>query len=235
MLFDRHGIDELTVRGVAGDMRLNLVLIGPPGSGKGTQAARIAQRYAIPHISTGDTLRKAVSDGTALGLQVAKTLESGGLVGDDLMTDLVRARLSERDVAGGFVLDGFPRTIAQATALDGMVPEPLVVILIQAVDEEIVRRLGKRRVCRACGITQSVLVDTDEQLDPCPYCGGRLIRRQDDHPDTVRRRLATYATFAEPIIGFYRSRDMFGTVDGLQHPAEVTAALMAHIDAARGR
>src|SRR5262245_34181260 len=198
----RHGIDELSPRVSSGDMRLNLVLIGPPGSGKGTQATRIAQRYAIPHISTGDILRKAVQDATPLGSQVADTLRSGGLVGDDLMTDLVRARLTERDVGSGFVLDGFPRTIGQAAALDHMVTVPLVVVLIAVADEEIVRRLGKRRVCRACAITQSVLVDTDEQLDPCPYCGGQLIRRQDDHPDTVRRRLATYAGVAEPVIGF---------------------------------
>jgi adenylate kinase len=206
-------------------MRLNLVLIGPPGSGKGTQAVRIAQRYGIPHISTGDILRKAVRDGTPLGRLVEETLRSGGLVSDDLMTDLVRARLAESDIAAGFVLDGFPRTIAQAEALDEMA-SPLVVVLIAAADEEIVRRLGKRRVCKACSITQSVLVDTDEQLDPCPYCGGQLIRRADDHPDTVRHRLTMYASFAEPIIGFYRSRERFGSVDGLQHPEQVTAALV---------
>jgi adenylate kinase len=206
-------------------MPLNLVLIGPPGSGKGTQAVRIAQRYGIPHISTGDILRTAVRDGTPLGRLVEETLRSGGLVGDDLMTDLVRARLSESDIAAGFVLDGFPRTIAQAEALDE-IASPLVVVLIAAADEEIVRRLGKRRVCKACSITQSVLVDTDEQLDPCPYCGGQLIRRADDHPDTVRHRLTMYASFAEPIIGFYRSRETFGSVDGLQHPEQVTAALI---------
>lgn len=215
-------------------MRLNLVLIGPPGSGKGTQAARIAQRYGIPHISTGDILRKAVRDGTPLGLQVADTLRSGGLVGDELMTDLVRARLAEADIAPGFVLDGYPRTIAQAEALDAMVTVPLVVVLLAAADEEIVRRLGKRRVCKACSITQSVLVDSDVQLDPCPYCGGQLIRRQDDHPDTVRHRLAMYASFAEPIIGFYRSRESFGSINGLMHPEEVTAALVAHVQG-RGR
>lgn len=228
-----NGIDELSGGGIPDDMRLNVVLIGPPGSGKGTQAVRIAQRYAIPHISTGDTLRKAVRDGTPLGLQVADTLRSGGLVGDDLMTDLVRARLAEADVRSGFVLDGFPRTIAQAEALDAMVSVPLVVVLLVAADDEIVRRLGKRRVCRACAITQSVLVDSDEQLDPCPYCGGQLVRRQDDHPETVRHRLAMYASFAEPIIGFYRVRPSFGSVDGLQHPEDVTAALQTHIEAVR--
>jgi adenylate kinase len=211
-------------------MRLNLVLIGPPGSGKGTQAVRLAERYSVPHISTGDILRGAVRNGTALGRQVADTLASGGLVGDALMTDLVRARLAEPDTAGGFILDGFPRTVVQAQALDEMAA-PLVVILMVAADEEIVRRLGKRRVCGSCGITQSVSADTEEQMDPCPYCGGTLVRRQDDDPATVRRRLSTYASFAAPVVAFYRARPTFGEVNGLQHPEEVTAVLRGHIEA----
>jgi adenylate kinase len=206
-------------------MRLNLVLIGPPGSGKGTQAVRIAEKYAIPHISTGDTLRAAVRAGTPLGRQVADTLAAGGLVGDDLMTGLVRERLAARDIANGFVLDGFPRTIAQAEALDAMVGIPLVVALIDAAHEEIVRRLGKRRVCGSCGITQAVSADTEEQIDPCPYCGGTLVRRQDDDPGTVRHRLSMYAQYSGPIIAYYRDRPTFGAVDGLRHPEEVTASL----------
>jgi adenylate kinase len=212
-------------------MRLNLVLIGPPGSGKGTQAVRIAEKYGIPHISTGDTLRAAVRAGTPLGRQVADTLASGGLVGDALMTDLVRDRLAARDVAGGFVLDGFPRTVAQAESLDAIVDVPLVVALIEAAAEEIVRRLGKRRVCGSCGITQAVSADTEEQIDPCPYCGGTLVRRQDDEPATVRHRLATYAEYAGPVIAYYRDRPTFGAVDGLRHPEEVTASLVGLIAA----
>jgi adenylate kinase len=211
-------------------MRLNLVLIGPPGSGKGTQAVRIAEQYRIPHISTGDILRAAVRAGSELGRQVADTLASGGLVGDDLMTELVRSRLSQTDVERGFILDGFPRTVVQAEALDAMVRWPLVVALIVAADEEIVDRLGKRRVCGSCGITQSVYADTEEQIDPCPYCGGTLVRRQDDEPATVRRRLATYARFAEPVVAYYRPRPRFGAVDGLRPPHEVTAALRTLID-----
>src|SRR5262245_12154396 len=206
-------------------MRLNLVLIGPPGSGKGTQAARIAEKYAIPHISTGDTLRAAVRAGTPLGRQVADTLATGGLGGDELMTGLVRERLGARDVERGFVLDGFPRTVAQAEALDVMVSSALVVALIDAADEEIVRRLGKRRVCGSCSITQAVSADTEEQIDPCPYCGGTLVRRQDDDPATVRHRLSTYAQYAGPVIAYYRHRPTYGAVDGLRHPAEVTASL----------
>lgn len=217
-------------------MRLNLVLIGPPGSGKGTQAVRIAEKYAIPHISTGDTLRAAVRAGTDLGKQVAATLASGGLVGDELITDLVRERLAAPDVAAGFILDGFPRTVVQAEALDAMVHVPLVIALIAAADEEIVRRLGKRRVCGSCSITQSVAVDYDEpgeeheHIDPCPYCGGTLVRRQDDEPATVRHRLLTYAQFAEPVVAYYRDRPTFGAVDGLRHPEDVTLALSALIE-----
>jgi adenylate kinase len=215
-------------------MRLNLVLIGAPGSGKGTQALRVAERYKIPHISTGDTLRAAVKAGTPLGRQVATIMAAGGLVGDDVMTELVRERLAKRDAASGFVLDGYPRTVGQADALDEILHrEPLIVALIDVADQEIIRRLGSRRVCASCGITQSVSRVDEGQTDPCPYCGGKLVRRQDDAPDTVCRRLTTYAAAAEPLIAFYRSRPGFGVIDGLRDPNVVMAALSAHIDAAR--
>jgi adenylate kinase len=214
-------------------MPVIVMLMGPPGSGKGTQAVRLAERYSVPHISTGDTLRAAVKAGTPLGRLVAETLASGGLVSDELITDLVRERLREPDTAAGCILDGFPRTAAQAAALDTMLdPSKLVVALLMASDEDIIRRLASRRICDACGITQSVLEDEDR--DGCPYCGGNLIVRPDDHPDTVRRRLATYAEFATPVIDFYRHRRTFGAVDGLQGPHKVTAELCAHIDRWRG-
>jgi adenylate kinase len=209
-----------------------VMLMGPPGSGKGTQAVRLAERYSVPHISTGDTLRAAVKAGTPLGRQVAETLATGGLVGDELITDLVRERLREPDAAAGCILDGFPRTAAQAEALDTMLdPSKLIVLLLLASDEDIIRRLAARRICDACAITQSILEDTEDR-DGCPYCGGKLVRRPDDHPDTVRRRLSTYAQFAAPVIDFYRHRRNFGAVDGLQGPHKVTAALCSHIDRA---
>ncbi len=205
------------------------MLMGPPGSGKGTQAVRIAERYSVPHISTGDTLRAAVKAGTPLGRQVEATLASGGLVGDELITDLVRERLAAPDTAAGCILDGFPRTAAQAAALDTMLdPAALIVVLLAASDEDIVRRLASRRICDNCAITQSV--QEGEDRDGCPYCGGNLIVRPDDHPDTVRRRLATYAEFATPVIDYYKNRPGFGTIDGLQAPQKVTEALCAHID-----
>ena len=215
---------------------VNIILIGPPGSGKGTQAVRIAERYRIPHVSTGDMLRAAARAGTPLGLQVAATLASGGLVPDDLMTDLVRARLAQPDASGGFLLDGFPRTVVQAESLDAILGgAPVLTVLISVPDEAIVQRLGTRRVCDSCTITQSVS-DTGNgngNGESCPYCGGRLIRRADDEPDVVRRRLAVYASTADPLVAYYRARPGFAVVDGLQPPDAVTAALVRLIDSRR--
>ena len=207
------------------------MLLGPPGSGKGTQATRLAERLAIPHISTGDILRAAVKAGTPLGQQVAGIMASGGLVGDDLITDLARDRLAQPDAARGFVLDGYPRTAAQARALDTMrPPDALIVTLIRVPDEAIIQRMSSRRVCDSCGLTQSVSPDSNADAETCPYCGGELITRPDDNPETVRRRLATYAETATPVIDYYRSRPLYGEVNGLQHADQVTAALLAHIE-----
>lgn len=206
------------------------MLLGPPGSGKGTQANRIAGQLSIPHISTGDILRAAVKAGTPLGKQVSGIMTAGGLVGDALITDLVRERLGEPDTVAGFVLDGYPRTAAQAEALDTMrPPDSLVVALIEVPDDAIVKRMSSRRVCDSCGLTQSVSAESGPDVEHCPYCGGQLIVRPDDHPDTVRRRLETYAEVATPVIDYYRGRGGFGEVNGLQHADRVTAALHAHI------
>jgi len=210
---------------------VNVVLIGPPGCGKGTQAVRLAERYQIPHISTGEILRSAVRAGSELGRQVAETLTKGSLVSDDLMADLVRAHLAESDPARGFVLDGFPRTAGQARALDDQLgPAVMLVILIQVADAEIVRRMGTRRVCDSCRLTQSVADAFHPDSEPCPYCGGNLVRRPDDEPETVRHRLATYAEYATPVIEHYKTRRTFAVVDGLQHSDKVAAALGAYID-----
>ena len=210
------------------------MLIGPPGSGKGTQAARVAERLTIPHISTGDILRAAVKAHSPLGRQVAGIMAAGRLVGDGLITDLVRDRLAMADALAGFILDGYPRTVAQAAALDAMVDAaPLVVAHLVADDEQIVRRLASRRICDACALTQSVSPDADPDREACPYCGGNLSRRADDHPDTIRRRLATYASAAGPLIEFYGGRARFGRIDGLQLPDRVTNDLCAHIDRCR--
>ncbi len=210
--------------------------MGPPGSGKGTQAVRIAERLSLPHISTGDVLRAAVRAGTPLGKQVADLLANGQLVGDELITGLVRDRLSAADAARGFILDGFPRTRTQVDALDTMRPaDSLVVILIDVPDDAIVMRLSTRRVCDSCNITQSVSAGADTRREPCPYCGGNLVRRNDDDPDIVRRRLATYAETASPILECYRMRHLFTAIDGLQTADHVTDAMLACIAGCRER
>jgi adenylate kinase len=223
-----------TPMGKHADAPVNVVLVGPPGCGKGTQAVRLAERYGIPHISTGEILRSAVRAGTELGRQVADTLTKGSLVSDDLMADLVRARLAEPDTAPGFVLDGFPRTVGQARALDALLgPAVMLVILIHVDDAEIVRRMGTRRVCDSCRLTQSVADAFHPDSEPCPYCGGNLVRRPDDEPETVRHRLATYAEYATPLIEHYRARQWFAVVDGLQHSDQVALALGAHIESVK--
>ena len=222
----------MTVPGrVDGMAAVNVVLIGPPGCGKGTQAVRLAERYGIPHISTGEILRGAVRAGSELGRQVADTLVKGSLVSDDLMTDLVRERLAQSDTARGFVLDGFPRTAGQSRALDEMMGAALmIVVLIDVPDSEIIRRMGTRRVCDACRLTQSVSDALDPDSEPCPYCGGNLVRRPDDEPETVRHRLATYTAYATPVIEHYRQRPSFAVVDGRQHSDQVASAMAAHIE-----
>jgi len=213
-------------------MRTNLVLIGPPGSGKGTQAVRLARRFRIPHVSTGEILREAVRAGSRLGKQVAATLAAGALVGDGLMIDLVRERLAPPDTTSGFILDGFPRTVVQAERLD-QIPQaqPLIVALIAVEDAEIVRRLGRRRVCDACHITQSVTDDAHH--DPCPYCGGNLVPRDDDAPETVLARLRTYAEYADPVIAHYRGHPGFISVDGSRTTEEVMTSLVQAIEGLR--
>ena len=203
------------------------MLIGPPGSGKGTQAVRIAERLSIPHISTGDILRAAVKAQSPLGRQVAGIMAAGALVGDGLITDLVRDRLTAPDTARGFILDGYPRTAVQAEALDTMrPPASLLVVLIEVPGEAIVDRMSSRRVCDSCAISQSVAAGAEMEREACPYCGGNLVRRPDDHPETVRRRLEAHAEACGPVIAYYRQRPSFAAIDGLRHADAVTADVM---------
>jgi adenylate kinase len=217
-------------------MRVNLVLIGPPGSGKGTQAIRLARRFRIPHISTGDILRQAVRDDSPLGREVGAIISRGQLVSDQLISDLVRDRLAQPDTRSGFILDGYPRTIVQAQFLyDLLAGAPLVVAQIDVPSEEIVRRISSRRICNSCRLTQSVSDLEAGHEEDCPYCGGRLVRRNDDEPETVRTRLNAYAAFAEPVIDFYKPRPGFLCVNGLRPPDEVTADLITEIELAGKR
>jgi adenylate kinase len=213
-----------------------IILIGPPGSGKGTQATRICQRYGVPMISTGDILRAAVKAGTPLGQRVQSVLSAGALVDDALMIDLVRDRLAQPDTAKGYVLDGFPRTIIQARALDGLLADRRVQAIVLDVPEaELERRLTSRRICSKCKTlyTSGSLYGSEEEL--CSKCGSILITRDDDNIATIRHRLLTYRNTAAPLIEHYRERGDLSVVDGTRPADEVTAAIFKQIDSAVAR
>ena len=225
-------------------MALNLVMIGPPGAGKGTQAARLRKAYGIPKISTGDMLREAVAAKTPLGLQVKDIIGAGRLVSDEVIIEVVRERLSKPDAQAGFVLDGFPRTVVQARALDAMLEGrgPLVVVVLEVPEQELVRRLTWRRVCGDCGTTYGG-VDVPEltgergaegpvESGRCRKCGGPLVQRPDDNAAVIRDRLKVFTSQTAPLVDFYQDRPTFSRIDGLQPPDQVTADLNRAIDAA---
>ena len=191
---------------------MNIVLLGAPGAGKGTQAAKLIEEYGLTHISTGDMLRAAVKEGTELGLQAKKYMDAGDLVPDDVIIGLVTERLSQPDTAHGFILDGFPRTTAQAVALDaelGKLERPLdAALLIDVKPEVIVNRLCSRRMCRECGYIGSVADAV------CPVCGGEMYQRDDDNEATVRNRLDVYEKSTSPLIDYYRGCDLLVSIDG---------------------
>jgi adenylate kinase len=204
-------------------------MLGPPGAGKGTQAERFARSRGIPRISTGDILREAVHAGTDIGLQAKAVMDRGELVGDDVMIGIVRERLERDDAAGGFVLDGFPRTVAQAAALDGIVSgrDPLIVVDIVVPEAELVKRLSSRMICEDCGANAPVL-----HGPICVLCGGKLVQRADDSDAVVLERLKVYHRQSEPLVEYYRVRPTFRQINGAQSPDQVAADLAAAIAAA---
>jgi adenylate kinase len=209
---------------------INLVVLGPPGAGKGTQAVAFAQRQGTPNISTGDILRDAVRSESELGRRAKATIDAGGLVDDQLMIGIVRERLARPDAVRGFVLDGFPRTVAQAIAFDEIMTGygPLTVVDIAVPDDALVERLARRRVCGQCGHATSVAAG--DSRTTCDRCGGELVLRSDDTEATVRERLRVYAEATKPLVDYYSSRPNFRAVDGLQSPAEVGAALTQAVE-----
>jgi len=213
-------------------MALNLIMLGPPGAGKGTQAERFARERTIPKISTGDMLREAVKAGTEIGLRAKAIMDRGELVSDEVIIGVVRERLAKPDAAGGFILDGFPRTVAQAAALDGLMNghDPLIVVDIAVPEAELVRRLSSRRVCENCGANAEVDSDVDG-AGRCLRCGGRLKQRDDDKESVILERLKIYRRDTEPLVDYYRTRPTFRAVNGAQPAERVASDLAAAIDA----
>jgi adenylate kinase len=205
---------------------VRLVLVGPPGAGKGTQAQFIASHFAVPKISTGDIFRTNVSDGTDLGLEARKYMDAGDLVPDEVTIGMVKERLSHDDTSEGFLLDGFPRTVQQAVVLDDMLAVHdvgLDVVLELVVDdEEVVRRLSGRRTCRRCGHVWHLDFDPPATEGVCDRCGGELFQRDDDSELTIRHRLEVYADQTSPLIGYYGDRGLLSGVDATGPVEDVT-------------
>ena len=210
---------------------MRLVLVGPPGAGKGTQAEFIAENFNIPKISTGDIFRANVSGGTELGKLAKKYMDAGDLVPDEVTIAMVRDRLAQDDAKGGFLLDGFPRTIAQAYELDAILSDlgtMLDVVLDLEVDnEEVVRRLSGRRLCKRCGHVWHVEFDPPKVAGICDKCGGELYHRDDDYPETVRHRLDVYGQQTRPLIEFYDGREQLVGMDALGAVEDVTERAIA--------
>ena len=207
-------------------------MLGPPGAGKGTQAERISRTRQLPKISTGDILREAVHDHTSLGCAAKEEMEAGHLVSDDVMIGIVQERLERADARNGFVLDGFPRTIVQANALDRLVNGrgPLVVLDIVVPEEVLVRRLASRRICGECGSNAAV-----DWLVACGRCGGKLVARVDDGVEIVRERLGVYQRQTKPLVEYYSGRSTFRQIDGNLPPDLVTGAIDAALAEAAQR
>jgi adenylate kinase len=205
---------------------VRLVLVGPPGAGKGTQAQFIASHFAVPKISTGDIFRTNVSDGTDLGLEARKYMDAGDLVPDEVTIGMVKERLSHDDTSEGFLLDGFPRTVQQAVVLDDMLAVHAVgldvVLELVVDDEEVVRRLSGRRTCRRCGHVWHLDFDPPATDGVCDRCGGELFQRDDDSELTIRHRLEVYADQTSPLIGYYGDRGLLSGVDATGPVEDVT-------------
>jgi len=208
-------------------MALNLIMLGAPGAGKGTQADRVAVQYGIPKISTGDMLREAVRAGTDIGLRAKAIMDRGELVSDDVMIGIVRERLDRADAKAGFILDGFPRTVAQAQSLDSLMDgrDALAIIDIRVPEDELVRRLTGRVICQNCGQNAEGVSVAQMAQTVCTRCGGPLKQRADDTDAVVRDRLAVYTRNTQPLVEFYQGRPTFRSIDGAQSFEQVTAAM----------
>lgn len=198
---------------------MRIILLGPPGSGKGTQAELLSKKYGIPHIAMGDILREEVARGTSLGKKVNVYMSKGELVPDEIVIEVLKERIKKPDCKNGFILDGFPRTLNQAKALDAMLDELGfridAVVYIDVPDEEIVRRLSLRRTCRVCGRVYNLHYNPPKQDGKCDVCGGELFIRDDDKPDVIRNRLKVYNEQTRPLVSYYEESKLLVRVDGV--------------------
>lgn len=212
---------------------MNIVLLGPPGSGKGTQAKMIAEKYGVVHISTGDILRENVRNGTPLGVEAKKFMEAGKLVPDSLLIDIIKDRLAKDDVKGGWMLDGYPRTMPQAEAMDKILPnlgqKIDVVLNIDVPDEELVKRVTGRRMCK-CGTTYHVQFNPPKTEGKCDACGADLYQRADDTEETVKERLQAYHAQTQPLIDYYDKRGIVVTVLGVGDIKEIFGKIAEALD-----
>ena len=202
---------------------MKLIFLGPPGAGKGTQAAVVSQSLNIPHISTGDMFRKAMREGTPTGLKAKAYIDNGQLVPDSVTIEMVAERLAEADCANGYLLDGFPRNLDQAKALEG-ISKLTAVVDIAVADEKLIARLSGRRVCPKCGGTYHISKLADEKK--CPDCGGELIQRDDDNPATIANRLSVYHAQTSPLTEFYEAKGILKQVDGALPMEEVSSQIL---------
>jgi adenylate kinase len=213
---------------------MNVILLGPPGSGKGTQAQKIGERYHIPQISTGDILRSAVKERTPLGVEAQGYMDQGQLVPDEVVVGIVRERLMASDCNGGFILDGFPRTLPQAEALDvtllEMKREIDHVISIEVDNEELLGRLTGRRTCRTCGTMYHLMFNPPKKDRICDKCGGELYQRDDDQEATIRARLQVYEEQTAPLIAYYRNKGLLRTIDGVGEIEEIFREIVKAIE-----
>lgn len=195
-----------------------VVFLGPPGAGKGTQASRLSAKYALPKVSTGDMLREAVKAGNDLGRRVRQIMDAGELVDDDTMAEVVRVRLAQPDATSGAILDGYPRTLAQAETLDTILAGPDagvdLVLFLDVPEAVLVERLSRRRACPECGANYHLTFSPPERDGRCDRCGAELVQREDDRENVVRERLQIYADQTEPLVGYYRQRDLLKRIDG---------------------
>jgi adenylate kinase len=209
---------------------MNIILLGAPGAGKGTQAAVICDYLKIPTISTGNIIRAALKSGTEMGLKAKSFIDNGQLVPDDVVIGIIKERLAEGDCANGFILDGFPRTIPQAEALDSMGVQIDRVVDIDVSDEEIVHRLSGRRVCESCGATYHLDYNKPQKEGVCNACAGTLVQRKDDSPETVQQRLAVYHEQTKPLEDYYRAQGKLSVVSGEGEIEEITRLTIAALE-----